>query len=84
MTTDIEGPSKRGSIKKNRIDQLSEAAQMVQGFAYDLAAYLDPITTTELMLTSRRLERLAERLSKEPDVLAALVKLDDAGAEVDG
>lgn len=84
MTTDIEGSSKRGSIKKNRIDQLSEAAQMVQGFAYDLAAYLDPITTTELMLTSRRLERLAERLSKEPEVLAALTKMDDVGAGNDG
>ncbi|WP_424940281.1 hypothetical protein [Aliiroseovarius sp. S253] len=49
---------------------------MVQGFTYDLAAHLDPNTTTELMLMSRRLERLAARLAKEPEVVAALASMD--------
>ncbi|SMR72914.1 hypothetical protein SAMN04488030_1662 [Aliiroseovarius halocynthiae] len=77
MTTEIEDSSVRGEEDVNRIDQLFDAAQMVQGFTYDLAAHLDPITTTELMLTSRRLERLAQRLAKEPQVVAALAQLDE-------
>lgn len=84
MTTDVEGTSKRGAVEKDRIDQLTDAAQMVQGFAYDLVGHLDPITTTELMATSRKLERLAERLSKDPDVLASVTKLAGRGACTEG
>ena len=76
MTTDIGDSSENGGVQ-SRIEQLSDAAQMVQGFTYDLAAHLDPITTTELMLTSRRLERLAERLAKEPELMAALAQKDE-------
>lgn len=75
MTTGFKGSSERREGKK-RIDQLSDAAQIVQAFTYDLAAHLDPNITTELMLTSRRLERLAERLAKEPRVMAAITHTD--------
>lgn len=79
MTTDIGDPSENSGAK-NRIEQLSDAARVVQGFTYDLAAHLDPITTTELMLTSRRLERLTERLAKEPELMAVLAQKDEDDA----
>ena len=73
MTTEIEGfPDREDG--KNRIEQLSDAAQLVQDFTYDFAAHLDPITMTELMVTSRRLERLAQRLAEDPDIMAALAR----------
>lgn len=77
MTAEIDGFPERGD-GKDRIDQLSDAAQMVQDFTYDFAMHLDPITMTELMVTSRRLERLTQRLAKDPAIVAALA------AETDG
>ncbi|MCK0170656.1 hypothetical protein [Aliiroseovarius sp. S1123] len=71
MTTEMEGFPERGGTK-DRIAQLSDAAQMVQDFTYDFATHLDPITMTELMVTSRRLERLAQRLAEDPAIVAAL------------
>lgn len=44
--------------------QLDQAARMVQDIAYALADRVDNTTLTELMLTSRKLERLSERLDK--------------------
>jgi hypothetical protein len=84
MTTDIKGASERGAKGKSRIEQLSEAAEMVQGFAYDLATHLDATTTTELMLISRRLERLAESLSKEKRIVEALARLDNSEIPTEG
>ncbi|WP_282181042.1 hypothetical protein [Aliiroseovarius marinus] len=76
MTTEMEGFPERGGAK-DRIAQLSDAAQMVQDFTYDFAMHLDPITMTELMVTSRRLERLAQRLAEDPNILAAIAREDD-------
>lgn len=84
MTTDFRGSLDRGATGKSRIEQLTEAAEMVQGFAYDLAVHLDATTTTELMLTSRRLERLAESLSKEPRIVEALARLDTSEIPTEG
>ena len=76
MTPGMEGfPD--GEDGKNRIDQLSDAAKMVQDFTYDLASHLDPIIMTELMVTSRRLERLAQRLAEDPEIVAAIARGDD-------
>ncbi|SPF76665.1 hypothetical protein ALP8811_01678 [Aliiroseovarius pelagivivens] len=84
MTTEFKGSSDRGDEERNRIDQLSGAAQMVQGFTYDHAAHLDPTTVTELMLISRRLERLAERLENDPGVVAALAQANKAKTAPEG
>ncbi len=44
-------------------EHLDQAARMVQDVAYALADRVDNTTLTELMLTSRKLERLSERVS---------------------
>lgn len=44
-------------------EQLDQAARMVQDVAYALADRVDNTTLTELMLTSRKLERLTERVN---------------------
>ncbi|MCK8462647.1 hypothetical protein MUY35_02145 [Aliiroseovarius sp. S1339] len=44
-------------------EQLDQAARMVQDVAYALANRVDNTTLTELMLTSRKLERLSERVN---------------------
>ncbi|WP_371169778.1 hypothetical protein [Aliiroseovarius sp. 2305UL8-7] len=45
--------------------QLDQAARMVQDVAYALASRVDNTTLTELMLVSRKLERLTERLNTD-------------------
>ncbi|NDW51901.1 hypothetical protein [Aliiroseovarius sp. PrR006] len=73
MTAESEGfPDREDG--KSRIDRLSDAAQMVQDFTYDFAAHLDPVIMTELMVTSRRLERLAQRLAKDPNIVDAIAR----------
>ena len=44
-------------------EQMDRAARMVQDVAYALANRVDNTTMTELMLASRKLERLAERIN---------------------
>lgn len=44
------------------VEQLEATARMVQDVAYALASRIDSTTLTELMLASRKLERLGERI----------------------
>lgn len=83
MTTEIEGFSERED-GKDRIARLSDAAQMVQDFTYDFAIHLDPITMTELMVTSRRLERLAQRLAEDPNIMDAIARGEDRETPSEG
>lgn len=83
MTAESEGFPERGGAK-DRIAQLSDAARMVQDFTYDFATHLDPIIMTELMITSRRLERLAQRLAEDADIMAAIARGDDGETPPEG
>lgn len=47
------------------IERLAQAASVVQDVAYELAKQVDHTSTTELMVTSRKLERLVERLTAQ-------------------
>lgn len=44
------------------VEQLEATARMVQDVAYALAGRVDSTTMTELMLASRKLERLSKRI----------------------
>lgn len=71
-----EGGTSRGIRTCEEV--LSEAARDVQEVAYSLASKVDDTMMTDLMLTSRRLERIVERLD---DLHLADLIVGDRGAQ---